>query len=827
MAPVSTKAKIAIESTWLLNLHWDDPLPQKTATEWVEFHNQWPLLADLQISRPIMQSEGNDFLEIHGFADASERAYGAVIFLRSKPKDGNTQVKLLTAKGRIAPLKQVSLPRLELCAVQLLANLAKWAVEVTKLENIPMHLWSDSTVTLGWIKGHPTQWMTYVANRVSEIQRAIPQARWHHVKGAENPADCASRGLNPSDLVTHPLWWSGPEFLSSNEPCRPTDDETHSIESLPESRLSVHVNTTTSTEENPLLKRFSKYNKLMRITAWCLRWRLHKPTTSPNPSSHLSADDITKAEHRWITLTQNHQFSEKKRLIQAERTITGPLAKLCPFIDAEGILRVGGRLLNASLTYNEKHPIILPGKSQLTWRLINATHQKTLHGGTQLTLATLRQRFWIPKGRHYVKACIHQCSRCVRWKATVPTQLMANLPPACVNSARPFQFTGVDYAGPIYLREASGRGKTCYKGFFVVFVCLTTRAIHLEVASDYSTNAFIAAFRRFTSRRGVCSELFSDRETNFVGADRELQRLFDANTKEGQTIRTAVNTERVKWSFNPPGAPHFGGIWEAGVKSVKHDLHRVVGETRLTFEEMTTLLTQIEACLNSRPLCAMSDDPEDMAALIPGHFLIGTALTAIPEPTLLDTKIHHLSRWQHLIKMRNHFWQRWKHDYLSGLNQRNKWTTKNESLQIVQLCVIRTEATPPTRWALALPGLLCTHSTTGSGAGLLHPSAELSSCCPHCQSLLWHLLAPVLKPGQRAGFTEASKPKSARAASGKLHLRLAAVQPLRQTYQGQSRWYQPQTSVSTGRIHHTLHRAQFQRSASRDHGGESPQHTLL
>ncbi|GAB1860865.1 Integrase catalytic domain-containing protein [Camponotus japonicus] len=195
--------------------------------------------------------------------------------------------------------------------------------------------------------------------------------------------------------------------------------------------------------------------------------------------------------------------------------------------------------------------------------------------------------------------------------------------------------------------------------------------------------------------------MYSDCGTNFVGADKQLRALFAACSKEGRLIADQLASDRIQWRFNPPAAPHFGGLWEAAVKALKQHLRRVLGNATLTFEEMTTLLAQIEACLNSRPLEALTDDPEDITALTPGHFLIGTALNAVPEPSLLPLQENRLSRWQLVQRMRDHFWDRWSREYLHSLTHRPKWWKSNTTIRVGRLCLLRNQASPPNKWPLA------------------------------------------------------------------------------------------------------------------------------
>lgn len=324
-------------------------------------------------------------------------------------------------------------------------------------------------------------------------------------------------------------------------------------------------------------------------------------------------------------------------------------------MDEHGLLRVGGRLENASLPYQQRHPAILPGTGHLTILIIENAHITALHGGVRLTVAKLRLQYWIVGGKSAVKSRINKCVTCFRFRAAGGTQLMGNLPQPRITVSRPLTHMGVDFAGPISIKISPGRGTRTMKAYICIFVCLATKALHLEPVSDLSTQAFLAAFRRFSGRRGVCSHMYSDCGTNFVGAAKKLKNEFNE-------WATELNSERInklaiggtQWHFIPPGSPNFGGLWEAGVKSIKYHFKRLQNYN-LTFEDLATILCQIEGCLNWRPLCEMTNDPNDLMALTPGHFLVGDTILAVPELDLNDIKISRFTRWKLIQRLHQEF----------------------------------------------------------------------------------------------------------------------------------------------------------------------------
>ena len=696
VSPSVIVAKIIIQKLWLSGISWDDEVPETILKEWLTYRDDLCQLSELQIPRWIKTKRNNTLVELHGFSDASKLAYAAVVYLRLINDQGQVSVNLITSRTKVAPIKQVSIPRLELCGAVLLSRLLVEVAHTLDIPKVNIHAWSDSTVVLAWLNSHPNRWQTFVANRVSEILTTLDAQQWSHVRSGVNPADYASRGLNPSDLKKQTSWFDGPAFLYSEEivynKLKDTDTDLEAIK-------RVHFS---STEIN-LWDRFSNLTKLIRVVAYCRRmWT--KRIKDQGYKTGLSAQELTDALNICIKQCQAEGFREQIEKISKDGNsakLKGSLKSLNPFIDGIGILRVGGRLQKSELSENRKHPILLPKKSNLTNLIVADSHIKTLHGGPALMLAYLRTKYWILGAKELVKSRVHKCVTCVRQSAAISNQLMGQLPAARVTPTRPFKCTGIDYAGPINIRTSKGRGHHAYKGYICLFICMATKAVHIEAVSDMTTQGFLAAFRRFVSRRGHCSDIWSDNGTNFVGASRELKKLFSAEqatlTKE---LADSLASQGTKWHFIPPYSPNFGGLWEAGIKSIKFHLRRVVGESTLTYEELSTVLTQIEACLNSRPLSRMDDNPDGLDALTPSHFLVGEPLVAVPEYNFESSTVGSLRRWQLTQRMTQQFWRRWSQEYLVMFLNRYKWSQQTPEPCIGNLVLVKEDDLPPSRWLL-------------------------------------------------------------------------------------------------------------------------------
>ncbi|KAJ0181817.1 hypothetical protein K1T71_002539 [Dendrolimus kikuchii] len=687
LAPSITTAKVFIQRLWLSGIEWDSELPSYLLEDWISFRDDLPKLAEIHIPRWMSSSEDDRCIELHGFADASNVAYAAVVYARVVDKHGHVHVSLVTSKTRVAPIKQVSIPRLELCGAVLLAKLLHEVSEVLEVPKHHVYAWTDSSIVLAWLRCHPSRWKTFIANRVSEILTLLDSNQWSHVSSKDNPADCASRGLQPSELIGYDLWNRGPEWLHLEEIDYKKGDILHTNLEERKTKTKSH-HTTCSSEGDPFLERFSSLRRLVRVLAWCRRLYLpglQKP-------SWLLAKELGDVLNACIKRCQNQYFD-------TDLAKNNKLSSLNPFRDNNGIWRVGGRLQHASLSEDRKHPILIPRQSHIAKLIIANAHEKTLHGGPQLTINYIHSKYWIVNLRNLVKSYIHKCVTCIRYSSTTVHPLMGQLPTARATTSRPFLQSGLDYAGPIAVRTTKGRGHKATKGYICLFICMATRAIHLEVVSDLTSDAFLAAFKRFVARRGHCNELWSDNATTFVGADRELKTLLES---ERSTVATDIadwlSTNGTTWHRIPPYSPNFGGLWEAGVKSTKGHLKKVVGDTTLTFEELTTVLAQIEACLNSRPIARSGTDSDDAYPLTPGHFLVGEPLVLIPDANYEYANITSLKRWQLTQRMVQEFWRRWSREYLTQFLQRNKWKERTSEPEIGDIVLVKEDNLPPARW---------------------------------------------------------------------------------------------------------------------------------
>lgn len=699
LSPCTVLAKVFMQKLWLIKLEWDSQIPDDYKNEWLHIRSQFHTSCSVKIPRWIGLSKDFKNLSLQGFADASEKAYACVVYIRIEHLDDSITCQLIAAKSRIAPLKYLSIPKMELNGALLLVKLMDKINKALRIPNLEQNAWTDSSIVLCWLSNHPSKWKTYVANRVAKIHELHPSNKWKHVGSKLNPADCASRGITRPELETFKLWWEGPEFLSQNKINWP--ETTFKQTNLEEKRSNKLVLLTTI-EMNSFIHRFSNYTRMLRVAFYCFKWlRIYR---SKHEKTFSTPSDLNQIENRLIKLIQAESFEEIKNLENKKDFDSKSCIKsLDPFLDENGILRVGGRLQQSTLTENEKHPIILPAKHHFTTMLIRHTHIEQGHGGLAITLQRLRQRFWILNAKTTINSSIQRCVSCFRFRKKPLEQKMGNLPAYRLNQTIPFTYTGVDYAGYFNIKSSVRKNAPFTKGYVSLFICLTTRAIHMELVNDLSAESFLKAFKRFVSRRGIPTKMFSDNGTNFVKAAKMLNNMFDIsitqNHEGSQQFVSWLLNNRIDWSNIPPHAPHFGG-WESGVKLLKYHLKRVLGEVRLTFEDFNTLLNEIEAIVNSRPLWSIPSKVDEYEALTPGHFLIFKALNSLPEPDLSHITINRLNQYQYLCRLTSDFWKLWSKEYFHQFQTRNKWKKNQPNIKLNQIVLIMEDNETPTQWSL-------------------------------------------------------------------------------------------------------------------------------
>ena len=704
IGPLVTIAKILMQQLWLDKVGWDQELSEDIQQKWKKFTSALSGIKKVQIPRSIKLSEELVNTQIHMFADASLSAYGSCIYIRGEYSSGKISSRLFIAKSRISPIKQLTLPRLELNAALLGTNLLNITKAKLNLKINEIHCWTDSSIVLAWIKKDISHLSIYVANRVQKITHQTATNNWKHVRSEDNPADIISRGASAENLRNSVLWWEGPDWLSQNKKFWPQSNVDFTQCAVPETHDTV-IQTCVNIKAEPVLCKYSSMNKLVRIIAYCKRFINNcKSKISERKTGSL---EIAELDAAWITIiarVQNESFASELRDLKQNKQIqtSSKLKNLDPFIDQNGLLRVGGRLQHSNLSLDQKHPVILPSKHHVTKLIIMHHHLKHLHMGIQGLLYQLRQTVWIIHGRQTVRSVLRKCVTCFKVKPTMAKQIMGQLPKDRVNPYRPFLVTGVDYCGPIYIKTGLRKSMILTKSYIALFICLATKAIHLELVSDLTTASFIAAFRRFISRRGVCKRLYSDNATNFIGANRELKELKqtfleEKSINEIQSVASELGTD---WKWIPPRSPHHEGLWESVIRQMKHHLRRTLQNNAYTYEYLNTLIIQIEACLNSRPITQMSDDPNDFTALSPGHFLIGQPLTALPEPSYQQIPDNRLTLWKQLQKMFQSFWKRWNLEYLNSLQQRTKWHEKSHENLLGRLVTVKDQNSPPMSWRL-------------------------------------------------------------------------------------------------------------------------------
>ena len=692
------RAKELLQMMWKLNVKWDERLPsdiQKRAKAWMD---ELMLTKNIHIPRHVFRQEaGISAVDLHAFCDASEKGFCAVLYYRWTDSNGCIQVSFVAAHSRVAPLKKMSIPRLELQAAVLACRMVTSIKKETRTRINSTICWSDSKNVLAWIHSTNRRYNIFVANRIAEIHDVTGPADWRYVPTSMNAADGGSRGHSVEDVCPESTWLRGPEFLCKREDEWPEDgtDATDVLESDPESKpvmATMATNEIDLREATPDIARFSRWTVAVRTVARIRRWLKIVREGRRGP---LTVEEMQEAEETWIRRAQQDDYGAELQCLRRQLPVksTSKLSGMTVGL-VNDIICLDSRVKRSpELSPTARNPPLLPRSHRYTELLIQHLHQRMGHRAHDAVLVSLRQKCWVPQAARTIRSVVARCHTCRLRKGKPQSAQMAPLPLSRVTMLEgAFQTTGMDYFGPMKVK----RGKSVTKIWGVLFRCLATRAIHIELTDSLDADAALMAISRFQARRGNVKEIWSDNGKNLTSANKTLRQELKALNQD--KMLTSLALEGIKWRFISPCDPEAGGAWERAIRTVKDTLRIILKEQIPRFEILQTVIAEAEKIVNSTPLFHVPVDPDDDDVLTPFHFLIGRATPAYPTGTHTQDGGCLRRRWKHTQMLADHFWRRWTREYLPTLANRSKWIQTSRNVEVGDVVIVADPQHPRGMW---------------------------------------------------------------------------------------------------------------------------------
>ncbi|XP_061712795.1 uncharacterized protein LOC133521744 [Cydia pomonella] len=646
VSPLMLPGKLLFQEICTRKLKWDEILPEDLLTSWRNIIENLKVVKNVELPRHVASGSKSECTkyELHCFTDASMDAYAAVVYLRVITGK-QVSTSFLMSKSRITPAEDKSdlkIPRLELLGYLIGSRLLRYVKSHIDLNICKIYLWTDSQVVIAWIKSSRLL-PPFVLRRVNEIKQIkdILGAELRYVNSKENPADVATR----PELWHHrqDLWLHGPDFLLQDQNDWPKEQryEEMCLAGRALDTVDGPEMTMKGYEDQDNDPNFSEMEDNPAATA------LHDSVQNPSDEEKCE-ETVTE-----IKKLQGKFFSE-----EVSGKVTSLSRNLGLFVDEDGILRCKGRFANANLSYDKRYPILIPKKSPFTTQIILKTHRDNYHVGVPHTLSILREKYWIPHGRAQVQKALKRCLQCEKYSGG-PYKLPPPpaLPSERVNYSSPFTFTGLDYLGPVLVETNTGREKR----WICLMTCLAVRAVHLELVKALTAEECLLAIRRFVAARGPPKVLISDNALQFKLTSEVL-------------IHSYCQEKHIKWKFITQLAPWQGGFYERLVALVKHCLKRTLDKHLLTDGQMHTVVKEIEAVLNTRPLTVVGSDPEGV--LRPADFLsLGQCLEINPDfgegtSQGTNTKVDLVEGWKRGQRILNEYKEMFTNQYLPSLRDR-------------------------------------------------------------------------------------------------------------------------------------------------------------
>ncbi|XP_044573977.1 uncharacterized protein LOC123258165 [Drosophila ananassae] len=547
-------AKLLLREVWRRKISWDEPLPAEMYNAFMDWRKEMEKVERFRSPRHYFGSGLVKTIEMHVFVDASQSAFASVVYWRITYEDGDVQVRFVCAKTKCAPMRTMTIPRLELQAAVLGTRLMDTVRQDHSVAIAETVLWTDSKTVLRWIGSTHRRYKQFVGNRVAEILESTNVAQWRWLPSADNVADDATRAQRSVDLSEESRWLRGPEFLRRPAGSWPGTAPTDEADAEDEEEMPGEFVLVGASDPFISLERFSSYRRLLRTTAWVLRFiRRCRGQRDELENYGLNVAECDAAEDLLFRRAQREAFPDEVQAAEKGLDVAkgSDICGLAPYLDGNGILRAYGRIDAAlCIPYSARRPVILSHRHGLTEMIVRGAHVRMKHQNVDATMAEIRTRFWITRLRRVLRNVISGCSECKLHRARPMPPIMGPLPDYRLDAyGWPFKSTGLDYFGPLLVTVARHQEKR----WVALFTCLTTRAIHLELAHDLSTDSCILAIRNFICRRGPVHRLSSDNGRNFVGADREAKRF--AEIFEPERIQSELSSKGIEWTFNCPANP--------------------------------------------------------------------------------------------------------------------------------------------------------------------------------------------------------------------------------------------------------------------------------
>ena len=692
VTPFTIKGKILVRDLWALKVDWDTQLSQFEHTRWTQFFTEMLSLPSLRFQRSVKPNDAADKPPILvTFSDGSKEAFGCCCYARWELIDGSFEARLIASKSRVAPLRATTIVRLELSSAVLAKRLRLFIEEAFRLEFERVIHITDSQIVRAMINNDSHGFNTFVATRIGEIQSGTNPLDWCWIDTKLNIADIISRGAAISELGIYSCWQNGPIFITYPIKDWPIRSDYTLNEELPEKIVHVFSTTIQSRECIQInIDRFSNFLILIRVTGRIIHFQATIPHRLRNLSITLKPCHLKEARSFW---EREAQGPIRRELEQGTKG-SGPFRKL-NVTEVDGVFVAVGRV--EAWSYSKNKRVVLPRTHRYSKLYAEHIHN-IAHRGVNSDVAKVRLEYWIVGVTRLMRSIRYGCVTCRKREGKLQQQIMAPLPIERLKPAPMWYHTGIDLFGPFQIKGEVNK-RTVGKGYGVIFTCLLTRGVFIDIATDYSTDGFLLVFRRFVSLRGYPAKIFSDPGSQLKQASKELNEMFQQF--EWDRIKEVGARNGLEWIFSPADASWYNGCCEALIRSVKKCIYHAIGDAKVTFSEMQTILYESANIVNERPIGITPTSVEDGTYLSPNDLMLGRSSNKVPAGEFELTS-NSKRRLYFVQRVCDSFWKKWITSYFPSLLERPKWHHERRNVRIGDIVIIQDAKLKRSQWKLGI-----------------------------------------------------------------------------------------------------------------------------